>query len=93
MDPATALAGFLRALDAAATTIPPTLEERTARYRSLLAGKRLLILVDDASTAEQVRPLLPGNRDCLVLVTSRSQLDDLLVREGVTALPLGKPAE
>jgi transcriptional regulator with XRE-family HTH domain len=59
VDSAGALAGFLRALDA---PVPPTLPERTALFRSLLAGKRMMVVVDDAASAEQVRPLAqPGN--------------------------------
>ncbi|MGP3979621.1 NB-ARC domain-containing protein [Streptomyces sp. KR80] len=84
-DPADALAGFLRALGA---EVPPTLPERTALFRSVLAGKRVLIVVDGAVSAAQVRPLLPGDHRCLVVVTSRDGLDDLVVREGAARLRL-----
>jgi AAA domain-containing protein len=85
VDPADALAGFLRALGA---PVPPTLPERTAQFRSALAGKQMLVIIDDAPGAEQVRPLLAGG-GCLVVVTSRDPLDDLVVREGTTPLRLG----
>ncbi len=73
--PATeALAGFLRALGMAGPDIPLEEAERAARYRSLLAGKRLLVVLDNAATAEQVRPLLPGSPSVMVVVTSRDAL-------------------
>ena len=60
MTAADALAGFLRALGVPGQDIPAEQDERAARYRSLLAGRRVLIVLDNAATAEQVRPLLPG---------------------------------
>ena len=57
-----ALAGFLRALGAASQDIPLTEAERAARCRSAVAGRRLLVTLDNAATVEQVRPLLPGRR-------------------------------
>jgi DNA-binding SARP family transcriptional activator len=83
-----ALAGFLRALGVPGQDIPPEPAERTARYRSLLAGKRMLIMLDNARSADQVRPLLPGTPACAVLVTSRDALAGLVARDGATRLDL-----
>lgn len=66
----------------------------TAQYRSLLAGRKVLILLDNAASTEQVRPLLPGAPPCLTLVTSRRQMSGLLAREGAYRIKLGVlPAE
>ncbi|MFI9815453.1 AfsR/SARP family transcriptional regulator [Saccharothrix variisporea] len=86
LDPRTALIGFLRALGLADAQIAVELEDQAAQYRSLLAGRRVLVFLDNARSAEQVRPLLPGSPGCLVLVTSRHRLDDLVVTEGASAL-------
>jgi DNA-binding SARP family transcriptional activator len=83
-----ALAGFLRALGVPGPDIPPGRDQRAARYRSLLAHKRMLIVLDNASTAEQVRPLLPGTPGCAVLVTSRDALAGLVARDGAARLDL-----
>jgi DNA-binding SARP family transcriptional activator len=88
MPAADALAGFLRALGVPGRDIPPGLDERAARYRSLLAGRRVLVLLDNASHAEQVRPLLPGAPGCAVLVTSRDALAGLVARDGAARLDL-----
>jgi DNA-binding SARP family transcriptional activator len=85
---ADALAGFLRALGVAGPDIPAEQSERAARYRSLLAGKRMLVVLDNAGDVEQVRPLLPGNPGCVVVVTSRDALAGLVAREGATRLDL-----
>ncbi|MGC9543345.1 AfsR/SARP family transcriptional regulator, partial [Streptomyces sp. UG1] len=58
-------------------------------YRTLLADRRLLVLLDNAASAEQIRPLLPGSPSCCVVVTSRNRLGDLVARDGAHALPLG----
>jgi DNA-binding SARP family transcriptional activator len=86
--PDRALAGFLRALGVAAKQIPADLAEASALYRSLLADRRMLVLLDNALGPDQVRPLLPGGTDCLTLVTSRDRLAGLTVREGARPLRL-----
>nr|BEK67931.1 transcriptional regulator AfsR [Kitasatospora purpeofusca] len=71
-DPAVVLGDFLHALGV--TDNPDSLEQRAALYRSLLASRRMLILLDNAQDAEQIRPLIPGVSSCAVLATSRSRL-------------------
>jgi DNA-binding SARP family transcriptional activator/tetratricopeptide (TPR) repeat protein len=88
MTPTYALATFLRSLGVPGQEIPPEANERAALFRSLLAGKRMLILLDNAGSADQVRPLLPGTADCAVLVTSRDALAGLVARDGATRLNL-----
>jgi DNA-binding SARP family transcriptional activator/tetratricopeptide (TPR) repeat protein len=84
-----ALAGFLRSLGVPGPDIPADAGERAARYRSLLAGKKMLVVVDNAGTVDQVRPLLPGHPTCAVLVTSRDSLAGLVARDGARRLDLG----
>ena len=90
-----ALEGFLRALNVPVERIPTGLEARAALYRSLLDGRRVLIVLDNANTAEQVRPLLPGSPTCRVVVTSRSRLSGLIARDGASrvTMDLLPPAE
>jgi DNA-binding SARP family transcriptional activator/tetratricopeptide (TPR) repeat protein len=82
------LAGFLRELGVAGQDIPVETDERAARYRSLLAGKRTLVVLDNAHEAEQVRPLLPGTSASLAVVTSRDSLAGLVARHGALRLEL-----
>jgi DNA-binding SARP family transcriptional activator/Tfp pilus assembly protein PilF len=89
LTPADALAGFLRGLGVASCDIPAEADERAARYRSLLAGRRVLVVLDNADSMEQVRPLLPGSPGCAVLVTSRDSLAGLIARDGAQRLELG----
>ncbi|MFF5762263.1 BTAD domain-containing putative transcriptional regulator [Streptomyces tanashiensis] len=76
-EPAAVLAEFLRALGTAAEDVPPGTAERSACYRSVLTGRRVLVVLDNAAGPEQVEPLLPGSADCAVLVTSRTRLPGL----------------
>ncbi|MBO2447214.1 AfsR family transcriptional regulator [Actinomadura barringtoniae] len=85
-DPAEVLDRFLRTLGTSGSGVPATLEERTALFRSRLAGRRILVLLDNAAAEDQVRPLLPGTPDAAVLITSRTLLTGL---EGATLLNLG----
>ncbi|GAA1769128.1 AfsR/SARP family transcriptional regulator [Streptomonospora arabica] len=76
-DPAQVLAGFLHAVGVEGAALPEPLEERSALFRSMLAGRRMLVLLDDAECERQIRPLLPGTPGCAVLVTSRARLTGL----------------
>ncbi|MEV4733982.1 BTAD domain-containing putative transcriptional regulator [Saccharopolyspora sp. NPDC049426] len=89
-EPGDVLAGWLRALGVDGKDVPLDPAERGARLRSLLDGKRVLLVLDNAASAEQVRPLLPGNSDCAVVVTSRHQLDGLLVGHGAHLVELDR---
>ncbi len=88
LEAADALAGFLRALGVAGQDIPPEADERASWYRSLLAGRRMLVVLDNARSHEQVRPLLPGASSCVVVVTSRHALAGLIARDGAVRLDL-----
>jgi transcriptional regulator with XRE-family HTH domain len=90
-DPAEVLAAFLRALGVPIAEIPPGTPERASLYRTLLARRRVLVVLDSAVSAEQVRPQLPGVPGSLVLIGSRDRLAGLVARDGavrVTVQPL-----
>jgi DNA-binding SARP family transcriptional activator len=82
-----ALRRLLRALGS--REVPGDTEEAAALFRSLVAGKRMLVLLDNAGSAGQVRPLLPGAAGCLAVITSRSRLPGLLARSGGTTVSVG----
>lgn len=79
---------LLRGLGVTGPALPGGVAERAASYRSQLAGRRVLVVLDNAHAAEQVRPLLPGSRTCAVVVTSRDDLAGLVVRDGARRVAL-----
>jgi tetratricopeptide (TPR) repeat protein/transcriptional regulator with XRE-family HTH domain len=83
------LGRFLRGLGVDPERIPVGVEEQAALYRSLLADRAVLVVLDNAVSAAQVRPLLPGGPGCLVVITSRNRLDGLVAREGACPVPVG----
>lgn len=85
---ADALAGFLRVLGGPGQDVPAEVDERAARYRSLLAGRRVLVVLDNAKDPDQVRALLPATPGCLAVVTSRDSLAGLVAREGAMRVDL-----
>jgi DNA-binding SARP family transcriptional activator/tetratricopeptide (TPR) repeat protein len=88
MGPAEAIRGFLDSFSVPPERVPSTLDGQTALYRSLLADRRVLVLLDNARDADQVRPLLPGSPGCLVVVTSRHRLTSLVATDGAHPLAL-----
>lgn len=89
MSPADAVRSLLDGLGVAPDDLPAGLDAQVGRYRSLLAGRRALVVLDNARDADQVRPLLPGTSGGLALVTSRNRLSSLVSREGAEPLALG----
>jgi hypothetical protein len=87
MQPAEAIRGFLDAFEIPPERIPLTLDAQAALYRSLLADRRVLVVLDNARDADQVRPLLPGSSTCRVVITSRNQLVSLVIQKGPTRSP------
>ncbi|GAA2352370.1 AfsR/SARP family transcriptional regulator [Dactylosporangium salmoneum] len=87
-DPADALLRFLVALGVPEDRVPDGVEARAAQYRSVLHGRRVLVVLDNARDVEQVRPLLPGSAGCLAVVTSRDRLTGLVAVEGAHAVAL-----
>jgi DNA-binding SARP family transcriptional activator len=88
LDAAAAVRRFLGSLGASAARVPADPDAQVDLYRSLMAGRRMLVLLDNASDSTQVRPLLPGAAGCLVLVTSRNRLTDLIALDGAVPLTL-----
>lgn len=88
VDAAEAVRGFLDAFSVPAQQMPTGLDAQVGLYRSLLAGKRVLVVLDNARDVEQVRPLLPGSDGCMVIVTSRNQLTPLVAAEGAHPVTL-----
>ena len=90
--PADALHTLLSSLGVPAVSVPDGVDARAGLYRSVLAGKRVLIVLDNARDVQQVRPLLPGSPGCLVIATSRNPLTGLAMTDGARLLTLGLPS-
>jgi transcriptional regulator with XRE-family HTH domain/tetratricopeptide (TPR) repeat protein len=88
LTPAEAVRRFLDALDVDTQRLPTDLDAQAALYRTLLADRRVLVLLDNARDADQIRPLLPGSPGCLVVVTSRHQITPLVAAEGAHPIAL-----
>jgi DNA-binding SARP family transcriptional activator len=89
VEPAEVIRGLLAALGVPLSQTPATPDAYASLYRTLLADRRMLIVLDNARDADQVRPLLPGTARCFVVVTSRNQLTSLVAAEGAEPLTLG----
>jgi DNA-binding SARP family transcriptional activator/tetratricopeptide (TPR) repeat protein len=87
--PEKALARFLANLGVAGQDIPLDVDDRAARYRTEINGRRMLVVLDNAASVEQIRQLLPGTRSCSVVVTSRDSLPGLVAVHGGRRLDLG----
>jgi DNA-binding SARP family transcriptional activator len=90
MTPDDGLNHLLGSIGAEKSPAVESLEARSARFRSMMTGRAMLVLLDNARDAEQVRPLLPGHEGCLVIVTSRNQLSGLVVHEGAVPVRLDR---
>ncbi|WEP00889.1 tetratricopeptide repeat protein (plasmid) [Streptomyces sp. FXJ1.172] len=88
LDPGEALGGFLRALGVPSGDVPRDTAERSALFRTHTASRRLIVVLDNARSEEQVRPLLPASAECLAIITSRSRLSGLAVAEGASLVTL-----
>ncbi|MEU1042917.1 BTAD domain-containing putative transcriptional regulator, partial [Streptomyces sp. NPDC005907] len=93
VEPGDALHGFLSALGVPAQRIPEDTPARSALFRSLLTGRRVLLVLDNARDEQQVRPLLPAGDGCFTLVTSRNQLAGLIAADGARFLSLPLPSQ
>jgi hypothetical protein len=95
MPPGEALAAVLRALGASSAEVPDDVAERAACYRSMIADREILLVLDNARDTDHVRPLLPGTPSCFMVVTSRDSLAGLVARHGARRLNLDvlSPAE
>jgi DNA-binding SARP family transcriptional activator len=82
ISPLDALTQFLRALGVAAADLPRSVDEAAALFRTMVADRHMLVILDNAASADQVRPLLPGGRGCFTLVTSRDSLSGLVAIDG-----------
>jgi tetratricopeptide (TPR) repeat protein len=89
-EPSQVLGNFLRALGVPRSEIPTDLAERTSLFRELLDGRKVLVLLDNAASVEQVRPLLPNSPSTFMIVTSRNSLDGLVVRHGVRSIRVSR---
>ncbi|WP_433790740.1 BTAD domain-containing putative transcriptional regulator [Actinoplanes sp. CA-252034] len=89
LSPADALGRLLRTLGVPAAEVPSGADEAAARFRTAVTGRRMLLLLDNASGVDQVRPLLPGDPRCVVVVTSRNRLGGLVALEGARRIVLG----
>lgn len=88
LSPEDVLARFLRALGVAPEQVPADRDEQAAMYRTLLADRSMLVFLDNAADVDQVRPLLPGNGGCRVVITSRSKLVGLVATHGARHIGL-----
>ncbi|WP_327266006.1 AfsR/SARP family transcriptional regulator [Streptomyces sp. NBC_01232] len=88
-DTCAVLREFLLALGVPVERMPGSPAALGARYRELTAGRRLLVVLDNALDSEQIRPLLPGGDDCVTLVTSRDRLDGLVATDAARPVPVG----
>ncbi|OKI85251.1 AfsR/SARP family transcriptional regulator [Micromonospora sp. CB01531] len=87
-----ALSGFLSAMGVPTKDMPTDVEALAALYRSTVAGRRMLVVLDNARDAEHIQPLIPGSPGCLVIVTSRNRLTGLVAHAGAHPLTLGVPS-
>jgi hypothetical protein len=93
VDPAQAIRDLLDAYGVAASRLPASRESQIGLYRTMLSGKRILVVLDNARDADQVRPLLPGAQGCLTVVTGRDQLASLVAADGARPFQLGPLTE
>ena len=93
VSPDDAVSALLIALGSPRSNLAISLEAKSAQLRSAMAGRRYLLLLDNARDADQVRPLLPGDPGCLALVTSRDRLTSLVVHEGAVPVFLDRMSD